>query len=243
MAGHSKWKNIAARKGKQDAIRGKIFTKLGRELSVAARMGGADPSSNATLAAAIAKAKANNMPNDTIKKAIAKAAGESGGANFEEIVYEGYGSNGIAIIVEVMTDNKNRTASEVRHLFSKHGGNLGTSGCVSYMFDKKGVIVIEKEGAPSEEELFEVVVENEAEDLKTYPDVYEVITEPGKFSGVLSALQEMNLPIVEANVAMVPQTTTALDANSYAKIEKLVELLEDNDDVQNVYHNAEELEV
>ena len=242
MAGHSKWHNIQARKGKQDAQRGKIFTKLGREIYVAVKQGGADPQTNSTLQAVIAKAKANNMPNDTIKNAIKKASGANNTENFEQITYEGYGISGTAIIVEAMTDNKNRTASEVRHLFSKHGGNLGVTGCVSYMFDKKGVIVLSKESTNlEEEELFEKILENDGdiEDIKTYEEIYEVLTDVKEFSKILNILENLNLEVLEANIEQVPQNTVSLDDVQQEKLEKLINALEDLDDVQNVFHNAE----
>lgn len=242
MAGHSKWHNIQARKGKQDAQRGKIFTKLGREIYVAVKQGGADPQSNSTLQAVIAKAKANNMPNDTIKNAIKKASGANNAENFEQITYEGYGISGTAIIVEAMTDNKNRTASEVRHLFSKHGGNLGVTGCVSYMFDKKGVIVLSKESTNlEEEELFEKILENDGdiEDIKTYEEIYEVLTDVKEFSKILNILESLNIEILEVNIEQVPQNTVSLDDVQQEKLEKLINSLEDLDDVQNVFHNAE----
>lgn len=241
MAGHSKWKNIQARKGKQDAKRGKIFTKLGRELNVAVKKGGSDIDTNPTLAAVVAKAKANNMPNDTIASAIKRASGSTSSENYDEIVYEGYGTNGVAIIVETMTDNKNRTASEVRHVFSKAGGNLGTTGCVSYMFDKKGQIVLEKaEVKLSEDELMELVIMAGAEDLLIFDEVYEVITGVKEFSNVLNSLEENNIKSLEAGIVMLPQTNVVLPSDKFEKIEKLINAIEDLDDVQNVYHNAEE---
>lgn len=241
MAGHSKWKNIQARKGKQDAKRGKIFTKLGRELNVAVKKGGPDIDANPTLAAVVAKAKANNMPNDTIASAIKRASGSTSSENYDEIVYEGYGTNGVAIIVETMTDNKNRTASEVRHVFSKAGGNLGTTGCVSYMFDKKGQIVLEKaEVKLSEDELMELVIMAGAEDLLIFDEVYEVITDVKEFSNVLNSLEENNIKSLEAGIVMLPQTNVVLPSDKFEKIEKLINAIEDLDDVQNVYHNAEE---
>lgn len=242
MAGHSKWHNIQARKGKQDAQRGKIFTKLGREIYVAVKQGGADPQTNSTLQAVIAKAKANNMPNDTIKNAIKKASGANNTENFEQITYEGYGISGTAIIVEAMTDNKNRTASEVRHLFSKHGGNLGVTGCVSYMFDKKGVIVLSKESTKlEEEELFEKILENDGdiEDIKSFEEIYEILTDVKEFSKILNILESLNLEVLEANIEQVPQNTVSLDDVQQEKLEKLINALEDLDDVQNVFHNAE----
>ena len=241
MSGHSKWHNIQAKKGKTDAARGKIFTKLGRELLVAVKEGGPDPAGNSKLKDVISKCKAANMPNDTINNAIKKASGEGNSANYEEITYEGYGPNGVAIIVEASTDNKNRTAAEVRHAFDKSGGNLGTTGCVSYMFSKKGVIVIEKENCPlDEEELMMLALDSGAEDFEASEEVYEITTEPADFSSVSEKLEEQGLKFLEAAVQMVPSTTVVLDQNSSEKMEKMIERLEDLDDVMNVYHNWEE---
>ena len=241
MSGHSKWHNIQAKKGKADAARGKIFTKLGRELLVAVKEGGPDPAGNSKLKDVISKCKAANMPNDTINNAIKKASGEGNSANYEEITYEGYGPNGVAIIVEASTDNKNRTAAEVRHAFDKSGGNLGTTGCVSYMFSKKGVIVIEKENCPlDEEELMMLALDSGAEDFEVSEEVYEITTEPADFSSVSEKLEEQGLKFLEAAVQMVPSTTVVLDQNSSEKMEKMIERLEDLDDVMNVYHNWEE---
>ena len=240
MSGHSKWHNIQARKGKVDAARGKIFTKLGRELLVAVKAGGPDPEGNSTLKAVIAKCKAANMPNDTINNAIKKASGEGNTANYEEITYEGYGPNGVAIIVEASTDNKNRTAAEVRHAFDKSGGNLGTTGCVSYMFSKKGVLVVEKENCKmDEEELMMLALEAGAEDFQTSDEVYEITTEPSDFTQVSEKLQQEGIEFLEASVQMVPSTTVSLDENAGEKMERMIEKLEDLDDVMNVYHNAD----
>ena len=241
MSGHSKWHNIQAKKGKADAARGKIFTKLGRELLVAVKAGGPDPEGNSTLKAVIAKCKAANMPNDTIKKKKKKASGEGSTANYEEITYEGYGPNGVALIVEASTDNKNRTAADVRHAFDKSGGNLGTTGCVSYMFTKKGVIVIEKETCKmDEEELMMLALDAGAADFESSEEVYEITTEPGDFANVSEKLQEAGIEFLEASVQMVPSTTVTLDEAAAAKMEKMVERLEELDDVMNVYHNWEE---
>ena len=241
MSGHSKWNNIQARKGKVDAARGKIFTKLGRELLVAVKAGGPDPAGNSKLKDVIAKCKAANMPNDTIKNAIKKASGEGNAATYEEITYEGYGPNGVAIIVEASTDNKNRTAAEVRHAFDKAGGNLGTTGCVSYMFSQKGVIVIEKENCPiSEDDLMMQVLELGAEDFTAEENVYEIITAPSDFSAIREELEKQGLEFLEAEVQMVPSTTVALDEKGAEKMEKLIDRLNDLDDVMNVYHNWEE---
>ena len=241
MSGHSKWHNIQARKSKVDAARGKIFTKLGRELLVAVKQGGPDPDSNSKLKDVIAKCKANNMPNDTINKAIKKASGAGNEANYEEITYEGYGPNGVAVIVEASTDNKNRTAADVRHVFDKAGGNLGTSGCVSYMFNKKGVIVIEKASTTMEEdEIMMLALEAGAEDFGSEGEVYEITTQPSDFSAVREKLEEAGLEFLEAEVQMVPTTTVKLDESGKEKMERLIERLEDLDDVANIYHNWEE---
>ena len=241
MSGHSKWHNIQAKKGKADAARGKIFTKLGRELLVAVKEGGPDPAGNSKLKDVISKCKAANMPNDTINNAIKKASGEGNSANYEEITYEGYGPNGVALIVEATTDNKNRTAAEVRHAFDKSGGNLGTTGCVSYMFNKKGVIVIEKATCPlEEEELMMLAIDAGAEDFNTEEEVYEITTSPSDFSNVSEKLQNEGINFLEAGVQMVPTTTVALDESAAEKMERMIERLEDLDDVMNVYHNWEE---
>lgn len=239
MSGHSKWHNIQAKKGKADAARGKIFTKLGRELLIATKEGGPDPAGNSKLKAVIAKCKAANMPNDTINNAIKKAS--TSNENYEEITYEGYGPNGVAVIVEANTDNKNRTAADVRHVFDKAGGNLGTSGCVSYMFNKKGVIVIEKENCSlDEEELMMIALDAGAEDITSDDEIFEITTEPSNFSEVREKLEEQGLSFVEAEVQMIPTTTVVLDENGQEKMERLIDRLEELDDVMNVYHNWEE---
>ena len=238
MSGHSKWHNIQAKKGKADAARGKIFTKLGRELLIAVKEGGPEPASNSKLKAVIAKCKASNMPNDTINNAIKKAS--SSNENYEEITYEGYGPNGVAVIVEAATDNKNRTAADVRHAFDKAGGNLGTTGCVSYMFNKKGVIIIEKESTTmDEEELMMLALDAGAEDFQSTDEFYEITTEPSDFSSVSEKLEEAGLEFLEAEVQMVPTTTVQLDEHGIEKMERLIERLEDLDDVSNIYHNWE----
>ena len=241
MSGHSKWHNIQARKSKVDAARGKVFTKLGRELLVAVKSGGPDPDSNAKLKDIIAKCKAANMPNDTISKAIKKASGEGSSANYEEITYEGYGPNGVAVIVEASTDNKNRTAADVRHVFDKAGGNLGTSGCVSYMFNKKGVIVIEKSSTDMEEDdIMMLALDAGAEDFDAEGEIYEITTEPSDFTVVREKLEEAGLTFLEAEVQMVPTTTVVLDEKGQEKMERLIDRLDELDDVMNVYHNWEE---
>ena len=241
MSGHSKWHNIAAKKGKADAARGKVFTKLGRELLMAVKQGGPDPSGNSKLKDVIAKCKAANMPNDTINNAIKKASGAGNTANYEEVTYEGYGPNGVAVIVEGSTDNKNRTAADVRHAFDKSGGNLGTSGCVSYMFNKKGVIVIDKETVKiSEDDLMMLALESGAEDFSAEDEVYEITTSPEDFSNVREKLEEQGLEFLEAEVQMVPTTYTSLDEHGVAKMQRFLDMLDDLDDVTNVYHNWEE---
>ena len=241
MSGHSKWHNIAAKKGKADAARGKVFTKLGRELLVAVKEGGPDPAGNSKLKDVIAKCKAANMPNDTINNAIKKASGEGNEANYEEVVYEGYGPNGVAVIVNANTDNRNRTAADVRHVFDKAGGNLGTTGCVSYMFNKKGIIVIEKNSTNmDEEELMMLALDAGAEDFETSEEVYEITTEPSNFSDVREKLEESGLTFLEAEVQMIPTTTVALDEAGQEKMERLIDNLDELDDVMNVYHNWEE---
>ena len=241
MSGHSKWHNIQAKKGKADAARGKIFTKLGRELLIAVKQGGPDPAGNAKLRDIIAKCKANNMSNDTINNAIKKASGEGNNANYEEITYEGYGTNGVAVIVKASTDNKNRTAADVRHAFDKSGGNLGTSGCVSYMFEQKGIIVIEKEGCKFEEDdLMMLVIEAGAEDFEAEGDVYQVTTAPSDFTSVTEKLTAEGLTFLEAGVQMIPSNYISLDESSAEKMQRLIDRLEDLDDVLEVYHNWEE---
>ncbi len=241
MSGHSKWHNIQARKGKQDAQRGKIFTKLGREILMAVKAGGPDLAANAKLRDVVAKAKANNMPNDTIDKAIKKASGEGSSAHYDEIVYEGYGPNGVALIVNASTDNKNRTAADVRHAFDKSGGNLGTAGCVSYLFERKGVMVLEKEANKiDEDELMMLAVDAGAEDFQADGDVYEITTAPEDFSKVREVLEQNNLVFLEAGIQMVPSTYIKLDEKGSQKMENLIERLEDLDDVIEVFHNWEE---
>ena len=241
MSGHSKWHNIAAKKGKADAARGKVFTKLGRELLMAVKLGGPDPAGNSKLKDVIAKCKANNMPNDTINNAIKKAAGAGNSESYEEITYEGYGPNGVAVIVNASTDNKNRTAADVRHVFDKFGGNLGTSGCVSYLFEKKGVIVIEKASTElSEDDLMLLALDNGADNLETGDEYYEITCSPSDFSALREALENNGLTFVEAEVQMVPNTYVTLDENGTRRMELLIEKLEDLDDVIEIFHNWEE---
>ena len=241
MSGHSKWHNIAAKKGKADAARGKIFTKLGRELLIAVKQGGPDPAGNSKLKDVIAKCKANNMPNDTINNAIKKASGAGSNENYEEITYEGYGPNGVAVIVNASTNNKNRTAADVRHVFDKSGGNLGTTGCVSYMFEKKGVIVIEKaECKLSEDDLMMLAIEAGAEDFQAEEEVYQITTAPNDFTQVSETLKNNDLTFLEAGVQMVPNTYVSLDEKGAEKMQRLIDNLDDLDDVLEVFHNWEE---
>ena len=241
MSGHSKWHNIQAKKGKADAARGRIFTKLGRELLIAVKQGGPDPSANSKLKDVIAKCKANNMPNDTINNAIKKASGEGSNETYEEITYEGYGTNGVAVIVNASTNNKNRTAADVRHIFDKAGGNLGTTGCVSYMFDKKGVIVIEKEDCPlSEDDLMLLAIDSGAEDFSSEEEVYQITTAPADFTSVMEKLEQNGIKFLEAGVQMIPSTYVSLDEKSAEKMQRLIDNLEDLDDVLEVFHNWEE---
>lgn len=240
MSGHSKWHNIQAKKGKADAARGKIFTKLGRELLLAVKQGGPDPAGNSKLKDVIAKCKANNMPNDTINNAIKKASGAGNNENYEEITYEGYGTNGVAVIVEASTDNKNRTAADVRHAFDKAGGNLGTSGCVSYLFNKKGVIVIDKTTTNlSEDDMMMLALDSGAEDFQVTDEVYEITTSPEDFSKVRETLEAQGLEFLEAEIQMVPSTYIQLSEEDGNKMQRLLDMLEDLDDVMNVYHNWE----
>ena len=238
MSGHSKWHNIQAKKGKADAARGKIFTKLGRELLIAVKQGGPDPAGNSKLKDVIAKCKAANMPNDTINSAIKRASGAGNNENYEEITYEGYGPNGVAIIVNATTDNRNRTAADVRHVFDKAGGSLGTTGCVSYMFNRKGVIIIDKESTDmSEDDLMMLSLECGADDFSSEEGYYEITTSPDTFSSVREALEEKGLTFVEADVQMVPTTYVDLDEKAAEKMERLIEKLDELDDVSEVFHN------
>ncbi len=236
MAGHSKWHNIRIRKSKQDALRSKLFTKLAREITVAARQGGGNPDANPRLRLAIEKARENHMPADNIKRAIQKGTGEIEGAQFEEITYEGYGPGGVAIMVECMTDNRNRTVAELRHLFSKHGGNLGETGSVAWQFKRQGVITVPQE-VISEEELLDTALEAGAEDVQTEEEFYRVITAVEDFHRVRDALVERGIPIAEAQLELTPTTTVRVEGETASKLMRLMEVLEDHDDVQNVYAN------
>lgn len=239
MSGHSKWKNILHKKEKTDAQKAKIFTKIGREMAVAVKEGGPDPASNSKLRDCIAKAKANNVPNDNIKRTIEKASGGDG-ANYETIVYEGYGPSGVAVIVETLTDNRNRTASDVRHAFDKFGGNLGATGCVSWQFDDKGVILLEKTDE-DEDEVMLACLEAGADDVETDGDAVEVYTDPNALGDVREALEAQGRKILSAEKDKIPQTYITLsDEDALKNMQKMLDMLEDNDDVQNVWHNWEE---
>jgi len=237
MSGHSKWSTIKHKKGKVDALRSKATSKIGREITVAARMGGADPIGNMRLKLALQKAKENNVPKDNIQRAIQKGVGALEGSNYEELVYEGYGPGGVAVIVEVMTDNRNRTAADVRHLFSKYGGNLGESGCVSWMFNKKGLFVIDEIKGLDEEELMMLVLEAGADDFTAEDEEFEIITDLENFSQVQEALAKNNIKTSVAEVTMIPTTTVALMGDEATKMIKLMDALEEHDDVQDVYAN------
>jgi len=237
MSGHSKWSTIKRKKGAQDAKRGQVFSRLAKEITVAARLGGADPDGNPRLRAAIAAAKQENMPKDNIQRAINKGTGEGGGSNLEEVIYEGYGPEGVALMVESLTDNKNRTVSDLRHLFVKHGGSLGEPGCVAWMFDKKGVIVFDQTEV-QEDELLEAALECGAEDLQNTESQFEVLTDPSDFVEVKEALESRGFQPIVAELQLRPQTTVAIDEEKPAQvILKLVESLEDHDDVNNVFAN------
>lgn len=242
MSGHSKFANIKHKKEKNDAAKGKIFTVIGREIAVAVKEGGADPANNSKLRDVIAKAKANNMPNDTIDRGIKKAAGDLNSVNYENLVYEGYGPNGIAIIVETLTDNKNRTAANVRSAFTKGGGNVGAQGSVSFMFDKKGQILIDKEECDMDaDELMMAALDAGAEDFSEEEDSYEVLTDPDSFSEVREALEKMGIPMLQADVTMIPQNWVELsDDEAVKKMNRILDLLDEDDDVQAVYHNWDE---
>ena len=242
MSGHSKFANIKHNKEKNDAAKGKIFTIIGRELAVAVKEGGPDPANNSRLRDVIAKAKANNMPNDTIERGIKKAAGDASSVNYELVTYEGYGPNGTAIIVDALTDNKNRTAANVRNAFTKGNGNIGTQGCVSYMFDRKGQIIVAKEDCDMDaDELMMLALDAGAEDFVEEEDSYEILTDPDDFSAVRETLEEKQIPMAAAEVTMIPQSYVELtDEQDLYHINKLLSLLEEDDDVQEVYHNWDE---
>ncbi len=242
MSGHSKFANIKHKKEKNDSTKGKIFTKIGREIAVAVKEGGADPNSNSRLKDIVAKAKSNNMPNDTIDRSIKKAAGDANAVNYEAVTYEGYGPNGIAIIVEALTDNKNRTAGNVRNAFTKGNGNVGSQGCVSFMFDRKGQIIIDKEECDLKaDDLMMTALDAGAEDFAEEEDSFEVLTNPDDFSSVRESLEKAGIPMAQADVTMIPQTWVELKSDADLKsMQKILDLLDEDDDVQEVYHNWDE---
>lgn len=239
MSGHSKWSTIKRAKGKTDAARSAVFTKIGREIAVAVKAGGADPSTNSSLRAIIAKAKAANMPNDNINRSIKKASGEIGSINYESNVYEGYGIKGVAVIVETLTDNKNRTGGDVRHIFDKFGGSLGTTGCVSYMFESKGIILIEKTDKMDDDEMMMVALEAGADDFSAEDDVYEIVTTPDAFDEVRDNLEKQGYSFIKSEISKIPNMTVSVDGDDAVKFGRMLDMFEENDDVQNVYHNAE----
>ena len=238
MSGHSKWSTIKRKKEKTDSKRGKIFTKIGRELAVAVKEGGADPNSNSRLKDIIAKAKANNMPSDTISRSIKKAAGEAGSINYESIVYEGYGPGGVAVIVEALTDNRNRTAGEVRHSFDKNGGSMGATGCVAWMFERKGIVIVENSEKIDEEELIMTALEAGADDVGEDDGDFEITTTPASFTAVYEALENAGYTIAMAEVQMVPSNTVSITEEVEESIQKMLDMLDDSDDVQNIYTNV-----
>lgn len=238
MSGHSKWNNIKRTKEKSDAQKGKIFTKIGREIAVAVKTGGADPVTNPRLQALIAKAKQANMPNDTISRSIKKASGELGNVNYEEVLYEGYGVGGSAVIVKCLTDNKNRTAGDVRHTFDKFGGSLGTIGCVSFMFDNKGIIILEKDGKLTEDDIFMAAVEAGADDVCENDDSWEISCAPNMLDTVQKALEDIGGKVLSADTEMVAQNYVDLDDKQLETFTRMTDMFEDNDDIQEIYHNV-----
>ncbi|ERL03257.1 YebC/PmpR family DNA-binding transcriptional regulator [Mitsuokella sp. oral taxon 131] len=239
MSGHSKWANIKRKKGANDAIRGKITTKIGREITIAVRMGGSDPTGNMRLKLALSKAKANNIPKDNINRAIQKGMGASEGNSYEELMYEGYGPGGTAVMLDILTDNRNRTAADVRHLFSKHGGNLGQDGCVAWMFQKKAVFIVEKETFDDEDALLETVLDAGADDMKGDDEVFEITADPDAYDAIEAALGEKGIETASAEITMVPDTMVRLEGADAEKMQRLIDALDENDDVQNVYSNYE----
>jgi len=238
MSGHSKWANIKFKKGKTDAIRGQVTTKIGREITIAVRMGGADITGNMKLKLALSKAKANNVPKDNIKRAIAKGIGAADASNYEEITYEGYGPAGVAIMVSTLTDNRNRTAAEIRHSFSK-GGNMGETGCVGWMFKRKGVFSVAKESGPSEEDLMMMVLDAGAEDMKTEDEGYEIITAPEDYDVVEKVLSDNNIEVAMSEISMIPDTIVTVSGEDAGKVQRMIDSFEELDDVQDVYTNAD----
>lgn len=238
MSGHSKWANIKRKKGKNDAVRGKITTKISREITIAVRMGGADPTGNMRLKLALQKAKENNIPKENINRAVQKGAGTLEGQSYEEIVYEGYGPAGVALTLSVLTDNRNRAAAEVRHIFSKYGGNMGETGCVAWMFKNRGVFIVAREAA-DEDRLMEIALEAGADDIRTDGDEYEIITVPEAYDDVEKALADNRIPVEHAQIMMVPDSFVALGKDDAQKLENMIDAFDDLDDVQDVYHNGD----
>jgi len=238
MSGHSKWANIKHKKGKTDALRGKVFTKIGREIAVAVKEGGVNPDDNSRLRDVIAKARSNNMPNDNIMRSIKKASGELGSINYESVTYEGYGAGGVAVIVEALTDNRNRTASDVRHGFDKHGGALGATGCVSWMFERKGVLVIERTDEMDEDEVMMAALEAGALDVDASDDIFEITTSVNDFGTVRESMEKNGFEFTVAELELIPENTVDIDGEKAEQIQNMLDQLEDSDDVQNVYHNA-----
>lgn len=239
MSGHSKWANIKRKKGANDAIRGKITTKIGREITIAVRMGGPDPVGNMRLKLALSKAKANNIPKDNIKRAIQKGTGASDGSNYEELTYEGYGPGGTAVMLDILTDNRNRTAAEVRHLFSKHGGNMGENGCVAWMFKKKAVFVVERAVYDDEDALMELVLDAGADDFQADEEAFEITAEPEAYDDIEKALGEKGIEAASSEITMVPDTNVVLSGADAEKMQRLIDAMEENDDIQDVYTNFE----
>ncbi len=238
MSGHNKWSTIKHKKGKSDALKANVFTKIGRELAVAVKAGGPDPATNSKLYDVIQKAKKNNMPNDNITKGIKKASGELGSINYEELVYEGYGICGVAVIVETLSDNKNRTGGDVRYVFDKSGGQMGNSGCVSYMFDRKGVIIVKKEGSPDFDTMMDYALESGADDITEEDEIFEIVCEVSSFHEVKTFLEEKKIELESAEIEWVPQNTVELPEEKIEQFEKMLDRFDDLDDVQNVWHNA-----
>ncbi|MFZ5631381.1 MAG: YebC/PmpR family DNA-binding transcriptional regulator [Bacillota bacterium] len=239
MSGHSKWATIKRKKAKVDAARGRLFTQLSKEIILAAKQGGGDPDKNLRLKNAIAKAKEANVPNDNIQRSIMKGTGELGGGNYEEIVYEGYGPGGVAVMIELLTDNRNRTAGEIRHLFSKNGGNLGETGCVSWMFEKKGLIVVDKEAGVNEDDLLMAALDAGAEDVRSEEDVFEILTDPDSFEEVRDDLEGRGIKPAEAQISMIPKSTVKIEGVQAEQMMKLLDGLEELDEVEEVYTNFE----
>lgn len=238
MSGHSKWATIKRQKGKTDAARANVFTKIGRELAVAVKSGGPDPNNNPRLRDVISKARAANMPNDNIMRSIKKASGEDGNVNYDAITYEGYGSGGVAVIVDALTDNKNRTAAAVRHIFDKCGGSLGTTNCVSYMFEEKGIITVERAAGDDEEEIMMIALDLGADDFDSSDDEFYIFTSKSELDNIRDGLEKAGKTVVTAEVRQVPSSTIDIDSETEAKIRRMLDMFDENDDVQNVYHNA-----